>query len=209
MEDYYFKIIKAFPINKEDSGYLLGADNIIGDEYFISFENNNDIVAKLTNRFYKTPLQFNHNDSRELYLIKNKGVNLRAYLSLVGFSEGNGNNNYWAEFFIIGFKKSKLKADTQFFSILSNKLAEGIKPDLNLSKVQIEKFYLDNSFFPSACMKFQKPEKGTVYLKKRKKLSENFIEMARKRNIGCYIFGWAFLLLFVALSILTIKSFIG
>ena len=59
---------------------------------------------------------------------------------------------------------------------------------------------------PSQTVPLPKSEKGTAYLKQRRKLSERMIDKGRAGNKGCYVVSWVFLLALVTLVVFLVYS---
>ena len=211
MDNYYATYAIAKPTSKEEAGRLLGADNIIGDVYKVVCEiKGGKNVAKVVNRFGNTPAVFNEEVSRQLALNDAKGFRTYAVLTCVGFTQDESEGNYWAEFAIVSFPDSELETFSVYVDEVSQAVKDHRRPEVNLGSEEVKKVienkgrYVSTSTHP----KLEK-KKGQVILKSQVKLSDKLVEQGRKKNPGCYIFGWLFLLAVVALIVLIIMKVIG
>ena len=204
MDNYYGKYAIGKPTSKEEVGRLLGADNIIGDVYKVITELKNGIYqAKVVNRFGNIPAVFNDEVSRELALNEAKSFKTYAILTCVGFTQTEGDGEYWAEFAIISFPESEIEK----FSVYVNEISKAVKnhkrPEIDLEANEVNQILENEGHFVSNVThpKIEK-KKGQVILKSQVKLSDKLIEEGRNRNPGCFIFGWLFLLAVVGLIVL-------
>lgn len=117
------------------------------------------------------------------------------------------NGYYWGEAAIICYDASSLSAEEclafeNFIAGVSNKIAEGVRPKLELDENGITKI-LDTkgSWLPSQTMPSPEKIKGSAILKQRAGMLDKVVEQGRSRNIGCYILSWLFLLAIVALIV--------
>lgn len=209
---FYGKYVIGKATSKISGGELLSADNIIGDVYDIVCEYNNGIyITYARNRFNKKPCYFDEDVSRETYILKNKGFRLFAILTLVGFtySDDEENSNYWAEFALIGFKESDNDIFLPFVEAFTNEIDKGVRPTLDFSNENIKEIQDGNYSVLNSKQPLPKKEKGTVFMKTHRKISEKFIEMGRKKKLGCYLVSILFLFVIVIVVFLIIKMIIG
>ncbi len=208
MENYYATYTIATPTSKEEAGKLLSADNIIGDVYKVVTEiSGTKHEAKAVNRFGDSPVQFNQEVSKELSLNEIKGMMTYAILTCVGFIQEEKDGNYWAEFIVISFPKNQLNIFVNYVDEISKAIKKNRRPNVNLSQSEITEVINNNGKYISSSKQPQiKKAKGQVILKSRVRLTDSLVEQGRKKNPGCYIFGWLFLLGFIALLIFIVKS---
>ena len=198
-EDYLGKYVIAKPTSKEEAGKLLGSDNIIGDVYkVVNALEGTTHTSKVLNRFKDSPAFFDEDISRELSLNEAKGMITYAILTCVGFTQIGNDGDYWAEFIVISFPKK----DIDIFSVYIDEVSKAIKnnkrPKVDLSQAEIKEVINNEGKYISSSKHPQiEKKKGQVVLKSRVKLTDKMVEEGRKRNPGCFIFGWLFLLLFV------------
>lgn len=212
IDNFYGKYVIAKATSKNSGGELLSADNIVGDVYDIVCEYENGVYkAFIRNRFNQTPCYFNEDVSRETYILKNKGFRLFAILTLVGFtySDDKDNSNYWAEFAVIGFKESDNDVFLPFIEAFTNEIDKGIRPTLDLTNENIKEIQVGDFSVLSNREPLPKKEKGTVFMKTHRKISEKFIEMGRNKKLGCYLVSILFLFVIVIVVFLIIKLIIG
>lgn len=217
MDNYFGKYVRGFAVNSEQAAKLMNADNIIGDIYKVKCEMvNGKHRAVVLNRFGETPVFFDSETSREIAINQAKGFLTYAILTLVGFTtkhseeEEDSSENYWAEFAVISFPDLEKEAFTRFVEIISKSVKKNRRPEVALSEEDIKKVISSNGdFLPVATHPKPEKVKGQVLMKSRVSLTEMMVEEGRKKNPGCYIFGWLFLLVFVALFILLIKTILG
>ena len=214
MDNYFAKYVRGFANNKEQAAKLFNSDNIVGDLFQIKTNiKDGKHTSSIYNKFGESPVFFNEEISREIEILKSKNMNIVGILSLVGFSEDKSEereSNYWAEFLIIAYPKNYSEEFNNFVNNASKKLSNGTRPDVSLNKQEVEKVIsTKGQWFPSKTKKMPKKEKGTVFLRTRKTFKDRIIEQGRKKNIGCYIVSWVFLLLFVTFLIYFISRIVG
>lgn len=195
-----YKIADSYDSNS--SARLISADNTVGDIYKIEIENIKDEHrAVLVNRFNQKTAVFDSDFSRKLSLLKAKNMNIVAVLSLVGFSE-NKKPNYWAEFAVFSYSLSQSDLYEIFIANISKKIRDGIRINLSLSEEEEKKIKeSQGNYLPCSKVPIPQLKKGEILIKKSASLKERLIEEARKKNPGCYIFGWLFILLVIALVV--------
>ncbi len=200
-----YKIADSY--NSDSSARLISADNTVGDIYRVEIENNKDEhIAVLINRFNQKTAVFDSDFSRELSLLKARNMNIVAVLSLVGFSE-NKKPNYWAEFAVFSYPSSQSDLYEIFIANISRKIRDGIRINLSLSEEEERKVEeTQGNYLPSSKVTLPKLNKGEIIIKKSASIKEKLIEQARRKNPGCYIFGWLFILLIIALVIFLVRK---
>lgn len=212
IDNFYGKYVIAQAISTNAGGELLSADNVIGDVYDIRCEiENGEYKAYTQNRFGKSPCCFNSDVSRETYLLKNKGYRLFAILTLVGFtySDNQKESNYWGEFAIICFNKVDSEIFLPFIDAFTKEIDKGNRPTLDLSKENYKQIKEGDYSVLSNRVSLPKKNKGTVFMKTHRKISEKLIELGREKNFGCYIVSICFLFVLVFVIILLLKVVIG
>lgn len=208
MDNYFATYTIATPSLKEEAGKLLGADNIIGDIYKVTTKiQGTRHVAKAVNRFSDSPVQFNEEISKKLSLNEAKDMITYAILTCVGFTQKGNDGNYWAEFILVSFLKKEIETFSVYVDELSKAIKNNKRPKVDLSSNEVEQIIINKGKYISSSKEPQIEKKnGQVILKSRVKLSDTLIEQGRKKNPGCYIFGWVFLLGFIALLIYILKT---
>ena len=211
MDTYYATYAIAKPTSKEEAGRLLGADNIIGDVYKVVTKiKGGSHEAKVVNRFGNTPAVFDADVSRQLALNDAKGFKTYAVLTCVGFTQTEGDGDYWAEFAVVSFPESELETFSVYVDEVSQAVKNNKRPEVDLAADEVQQIIENRGHFISNTThpKLEK-KKGQVILKSQVKLSDKLVEQGRKKNPGCYIFGWLFLLAFIALIVMVIMKVIG
>lgn len=208
MQDYFGTYQRFETVSKKDAGALLGADNIIGDQYHIQLELvDGQHRGWLINRFNARIGYFDADFSRQLSLLKAKDMELTAILSFVAFTENPEPGHYWGEMAVIGYPASEKEAFGTFAASVAKKIGDGVHPDLDIPTDKVEAIVSSNgTWLPEKNLPYPELPKGTVFLKKRRSLMDGVVEQGRKGNIGCYIISWAILLGIVALIVYAFVS---
>lgn len=207
-ERYFGTYARFDTKSKKDAAALLGADNLVGDQFEIVFENEDGVtVAWMKNRFGALIGFFDASTSRQLQVLAARGWTLKALLSFVAFTDSPDPGHYWGEAVVIGYDSQWEQAFSQFVATLGTRMANGIRPDVVLGEQGIEQVIESNgSWSPKKTYPLPEKKAGTVILKSRRKFSESLIEQGRKGNKGCYAVSWAFLLALVVGVLFALKA---
>lgn len=194
----YFGQYMSFKTRTKDEGlFLTNADNLIGDEYTLSFEvEEGRTVAWLVNRFGGKVGFFSPSDTYTLDVYRAREWSIHALLSLVLFTNEHDDQPgaYWGEMAVIACPKRYEEEVSVYLERLKEQLVQGIRPEVALTVVQIDKMLAEHGNWVCADHRPSwKQEKGTVVLKDSRSLSENVIEQGRSGNIGCYVVSYAFI----------------
>ncbi len=211
MSKLFGKYCIAKPFDDNCAAKLIGPDNIVGDIYKVTTNLDNDsYISFVTNRFNQSPAFFDEETSREIAVCEARGLKMYAILSLVGFSENSKQSKYWGEFALIGFPKSMSNIFDKFIINISKEIREGKRISVDFSDSDYDRIIkTDGCYTPNHRVPLPEKENGTIFLKTSMSFKERLIEHARNRNIGCFIGGWLFLLLFVSIIILIGKVCFG
>ncbi len=194
--------------DKTSGGYLLSADSLVGDIFDIVFETvNNMQQAQLRNRFGFVVGYFDPRTTHRLLLCQAEGWELHAILSLVLFNEKQEESSYWGEVAIMCFSPRYTNEFTTFMNGIAKEIRNGRRPAIDLKASTVESvIQKKGEWVPKDReTKFQvKP--GNVIVKDHLKFDERLVEMARDKNIGCMIIGWAFIFAVIAFVIYVIWS---
>ena len=203
MQEYFGTYQRFETVSKKDAGALLGADNITGDQYQIQLELvDGQHRGWLVNRFNARIGFFDGEFSRQLSLLKAKGLTLTAVLSFVAFTENPEPGHYWGEMAVIAYPSAESEAFQKFAAAVAKKIGEGVRPDIALTADGVQQVIdSQGSWLPEKNIPYPTLDKGTVFLKKRRSLMDGVVEQGRKGNVGCYIVSWAILLGLVALVV--------
>lgn len=207
--NHYFGTYHDFKtVSKKDAAVLLGADNMVGDIYSIELSmQGGSHTASLINRFDQNIGFFDAGFSRELSLIAARGWELKAILCFVAFSDDEESGHYWGNMAVIGYDPAYAEEFGTFVSGIAARLGDGIRPDIDLSDKAVDDVIASGgTWTPDKTLPYPELGKTGAYMKKRRSLSDKLIEQGRAGNKGCYIGGWAFLLAFVAVVILGLRS---
>jgi hypothetical protein len=200
---YYGKYLRFSTSSKEEAAQLMSADNLIGNIFTIEIEyNNGTYKAWLVNKFNKRIAYFNPSDSQNINLLKTQGLSICSILSFVAFTDHPDDGFYWGEAALFAYESKYEEIFNLFINNIAKRLADGIRPDINLNGEGIEKILNSNgNWSPLNTVSFPSKEKGTVFIKKRQSTLDKLIEQGRNKNKGCYLFSWIFILLIVFLVV--------
>lgn len=207
---YFAQYCTFIALSKERGGYLLSADNLVGDMFEITFEmQEGQQVAALFNKFgYKVGF-LDGKITHKLLLCKADGWELHAALSAVFFSEHKDGGYYWGEVAVMCFSRRNSESFTLFMEGICKELRKGRRPSINLKPQGVNTVIESKgNWVPKDKEEKRKLPSGTVVVKDMLKYDETLIEMARNKNIGCMIIGWAFIIALIALGIYMIWDFI-
>ncbi len=205
MDIYYGAYARFDTVSKKEASTLVGADNLVGDVFEIVFvTENGQVVAWARNKFGRNIGFFDTVVSRKLSILNARGWTLKAILSFIAYTDTPEPGHYWGEMALICFDPSFDASFSNFLQGLCSKLEEGIRPNIDLSESGISQVIeSEGSWIPKKREPLPERKTGTVIMKSRRKMSEKVIEQGRKKNKGCYVLSWAFLIaLFVGIVIL-------
>lgn len=208
MDIYYGTYARFDTVSKKEASALVGADNLVGDVFEIVFvTENGQTVAWAKNKFERTIGFFDAAVSRQLSILKARGWTLKATLSFIAYTDTPEPGHYWGEMALICFDPSADAVFSNFLQGVGSKLEEGIRPNVDLSESGISQVIENKgSWIPKKREPLPERKTGTVIMKSRRKMSEKVIEQGRKRNKGCYVVSWAFLIALVVGIIVLLKS---
>lgn len=208
-DDIYYGTYANFEtVSKGEAAALIGADNLVGDQFSIEFKTDEGITtAWIKNRFGALVGYLDPGMSRRLSILAARDFQLVALLSFVAFSSTPEPGHYWGQVALIGYANELSEAMPAFLKGIGLKLQDGIRPDINLGKQGIEQVIASQgNWLPQLTVALPARDANTAILKSSRKLSEKLIEQGRKGNIGCSIVSWVFLLTLVALLVVGLKS---
>ena len=197
-------------VSKKDGGMLMGADNIVGEDYEILFKTEGDkTVAWAKNRFGAEVGFFDVDATRKLQLAKARGQSIRALLTFVAYSDEPDPGNYWGHMALFCFNPAYAAEMNAFIDRCAAKLAEGVRPKIDLGSQAVEKIFTEPDWLPNETVPLPKKETGTAVLKDRQSMSEKAINQGRAGNKGCYAVSWAFIIVIVVVALYFIAHVIG
>jgi hypothetical protein len=208
VERYFGEYARFDTTSKKDAAALLGADNLIGDEFDIVFQTEaGATTAWMKNRFGALIGFFDPVVSRQLQVLSAREWKLKAVLSFVAYTDSPDPGHYWGEAALICYDPVWDHAFSQYASVIGKRMADGVRPDVVLGEQGVEQVIeTEGAWTPKNTRPLPEKKTGTVILKNRRKFSEGLIELGRKGNKGCYAASWAFLLAFVAGVLFALKS---
>lgn len=195
----YFGKYYRFDTESKSAGiFLLNADNIIGDEYSIAFEvEQGKTTAWLYNKFQKKVGFFSQDDTYQLDVLRAREWKLHALLSVVMYTESENegeDGKYWGEVAVIAHPERYSSEIETYLKKVGAQFVEGIRPEINLTEVQInEMIAAQGDWVSPDHLTPKKKERNTAVVKSDVSLSEKIIEQGRSGNTGCYIASYAFL----------------
>lgn len=187
-------------VSKKEASSLLGADNLVGDRFSIEFKLENGInIAWMKNKFNAFVGYFNPDVSRQLMIYQARGWKITALLSFVAYCDSPSPGEYWGEAALICYNPAyDSEAFEAFISTIGTMMEDSIRPDISLGRNGIEHVLNSGGTWrPTARIPLPKMANGMAILKKRRKISEKFIEQGRAGNRGCYTISWLFIAIIV------------
>lgn len=208
MDHYFGKYQRFDTVSKKEGGALVGADNLAGDVYSIEMELNEGIYrAWLVNRFNKRVGFFSPEFSRELSVHIANGLTAKAILSFIAYTDHPDPGIYWGEMAVICYKPTYEAEFTTFIEGVSKKLSSGTRVDITLNDDGVNKVISSKgSWLPDKSVPMPEKTRGTAIIKSRRSFTENMVEQGRKKNKGCYVLSWVFIVAIVALILFGLKS---
>lgn len=208
MDKYYGNYAHFEALSKKDAAALLGSDNIVGD--VLSLENqleHGEHTTFLVNRFGKRIGYLDAKDSKKMSLLQAEGLECKALLSFVAFTDHPDEGHYWGQVGIICYSPAYADDFAFFINNVAKSLGDNVRPQLALGESAVDKIIESHgTWMPKQTVSMPKTEKGTAVLKRRRSTMDKVVELGRSGNKGCYVVSWAFLLGLVALIIFGFHS---
>lgn len=178
---------------------MMGADDLVGNAYSISMEvQDGRMVAWISNKFGAKRAFLDEEASQEIQLAQARGQEVRALLSFVAYTDAPEPGFYWGEVAVFCFDPSVSQPVEAFIKRIGERLAEGVRPRIDLGSEAIRKMLDDPNWMPSETVPLPKKEVGMAILKQHQSLGDKMVEQGRARNKGCYVVSWLFILVIVA-----------
>ncbi len=206
MEDlrYYGEYARFNTTSKKDAALLTGADNIVGDSFSISLRaDHGSTTAWIVNKF-GVSIGFIDGATiiRELQLCFARTWTVRAFLSFVAYTDSPEPGFYWGEVALVCNDPHYNTEFDAFSKKVCSMLADGVRPDVSLGTTGVDSIIrMKGDWMTHNRRPYPKLAGGTVYLKKRARLSEKIIEQGRARNKGCYAISILFICAVCALIV--------
>ena len=184
--------------SKKDGSLLMNADNIVGDynEVFFKTENGR-VVAWVKNKFGAEVGFLDVDSSRKLQLAAARDLKITALLSFVAYSDNPDPGLYWGQVAVFCYNPLDADIVEPFIKRISEKIADGVRPDIDLSTDGVNKIFNEPGWIPSETISLPKKETGMAILKDHQSMSEKMIEQGRAGNKGCYTVSIAFIVVVV------------
>ena len=184
--------------SKEVGSLLMGADNLVGNDYTVEFRTEDGrVVAWLLNKFGAEVGFLDVDGSRKLQLANAREQKIRALLSFVAYSDEPDPGHYWGEMAVFCYSPSCETEMNAFIDRIAAKLAEGVRPAIDLGSLAVRKVMEEPGWIPSETVPLPKKERGMAILKDHQSMSEKMIEQGRAKNKGCYAVSWVFIIIVV------------
>lgn len=178
---------------------MMGADDLVGNAYSISMEvQDGRMVAWISNKFGAKRAFLDEEVSQKIQLAQARGQEVRALLSFVAYTDAPEPGFYWGEVAVFCFDPSVSQPVEAFIKRIGERLAEGVRPRIDLGSEAIRKMLDDPNWMPSETVPLPKKEVGMAILKQHQSLGDKMVEQGRARNKGCYVVSWLFILVVVA-----------
>lgn len=194
--------------SKKDAGALLGADNSVGDVcQLVVVQEDSEARAWLENRFGARVGYLDASISRTVRTLQAEGLETKAVLSFVAFTDHPDDGHYWGQVALICYKPTDAAAFNTFVQTVAQRMGQGLRTKVDLgAKGAAKVVESGGSWVPSQTVPLPENGKGTAYLKVRRKITERVIDQGRAGNKGCYVISWVFLLALVALLMFGLHS---
>lgn len=210
--DAYFGTFSRFQVtNKKEGVALVSSDNAIGDIGTVVWrvDEHQKQQAWLKNRFGFEIAYLDAEISYTLAVFQAKGWVIRYVLSLIAYSEKPAPGAYWGEAAIIAYAPRYENQFDLFLTTFAQRMAEGLRPDPDLSPKTIETIILNpSSWKPTFRAKTFKTDRETVILKDHRSMHDRLLDQARKKNPGCYVISWLFIISIIVAIIYLIRLMI-
>lgn len=202
MSQPYFGAYETFDTASKDmGGALMGGDNAVGDVYTIDLEMGEDgHRAWLVNQFGKRTGFFSPGFSRKLGVLAAEGLELRAVLSYVAFSNEPEPGHYWGDAAVIAYSPAYAAAFEKFIAHVSERMGDGVRTKVDFESEGVQRIIAsDGTWIPKQTVPMPSKTKGSVILRSRKSMTDKMVEAGRARKSGCYVVSWLFIIAVVAL----------
>ena len=211
MQRYFGKYVDFQTASKADAGALLGANNAVGDIYDIDIEIEEGIhKAWLVSKFGDRVGYFDADFSRKLSLRAAEGLQLRAILSFVAFTDHPDEGHYWGQAAVICYSAAYEAEFDRFIGNVAAKIGQDVRPRIDLGEDAVQSIIdSDGEWMPKQTISLPDVNKGIAFIKRRRSVTDKLIDQGRAGNKGCYVLSWVFLLALVALVVFGAKSCFG
>ena len=178
---------------------MMGADDLVGNPYDVSMEGQDGrMVAWISNKFGAKRAFLDEQDSQRIQLALAQGREVRALLSFVAYTDAPEPGYYWGQVAVFCFEPSVAQPVEAFIQRVGQRLAEGVRPKIDLGPEAVRKMLDDPQWMPGETVPLPKKEVGMAVLKDHQSLGDKMVEQGRARNKGCYAVSWLFILAIIA-----------
>ena len=196
--------------SKKVGSLLMGADNIVGNDYTVDFRvEEGRVVVWLINKFGAEAGYLDVEGSRKLQLAKARDLKIRVLLSFVAYSDEPDPGHYWGEMAVFCYNPLSADVIDPFIDRVAARLGEGVRPAIDLGSSSVQKLFDEPDWLPSETVPFPKKERGMAVLKDHQSMSEKMIEQGRANNRGCYVVSWIFIVILALAIAYGIAHFAG
>jgi len=193
--------------SKKTGGILTGADTLVGDDFEIFFKTESGTtVAWAKNRFGAEVGFFDADATRKLQLAVARGMQIRALLSFVAYTDQPDPGVYWGEMALLCYIDDDAGVFSTFVSNVAAKLCEGVRVDINLGSQDIAMLQENPNWLPKGTIFLPETSRGSAILKSKRTFSEKVVEQGRRGNIGCYIATFVIFAAVIALIVFGLRS---
>lgn len=200
--DIYFGTYVRFnTANKNEGAALMGPDNAVGDRGEIGWTTDDAKRQRacLVNRFGHTIGFLDESISYKLAVLRAKEWIIRYVFSFAALSEDSEEGQYWGQVAIIAFAPRYKNEFEEFLAVFAQKAGEGLRPNPELSTSDVNAILAQPSSWKSSVrVPIPQNSASTVILKDHRTMREKVIEQGRKKNPGCYLVSWLFIIALVA-----------
>ena len=136
--------------DKPTGSLLMGPDNIVGDTFQVFFKTEDGrVTAWIKNKFDKELGYFDVDTSRKLQLANAREQSIRAILAFVAYSDEPDPGLYWGQMALFCFNEAYANEMNAFIDRCASKIAEGVRPKIDLGRSAVEKIFTDSDWLPS------------------------------------------------------------
>lgn len=208
-KDCYFGTYAKFDTESKEKGVeLMNADYLVGDPYTPDFRVKDDVSQVwLINRFGGELGFLDPSISRRISIFHAREWKINIYLSYIAYTCNDDDDHYWGEVAVVCFDPKYEQAFTPFCDTLSERLKNGVRPDIKLNDQELSNVLNgDGTWFPKKTVALPGKKNGTVIVKSDLSASEKVVEQARKNSVGCYVVTIIILVVLILLVLLIINS---
>ena len=173
--------------SKKTGSLLVSADVLVGDPFEIVIDAESPNNARIVNRFGEAIGSLDANATRRIKLAQARDQIVHAYLAFVAYSELPDPGVFWGNMAIVCLSKTLEDAFADYLATLSKRLGSGVRPNIELGAVEIDRILANRSWFPSSQFGMPEMPSGSAIVKHKLSLTERIVEQGRKRNPLMYV----------------------